>query len=219
VAASGGYHISCGSDLIVANPLTITGSIGVFVLSPNVEKLYNFWGVTFDRLSSNLENSTLMSSIRSWSEKDYGKMNAFCDNVYDMFKGDVASCRNMAAEEVEPIAQGRVWMGSKAKEINLVDQFGGFNAAVEACKELIGVKGDVKILRFPKEKSFLDKLMSKPARNSNDYENISSDMSYSESYIADLQQASKVIRDLKSQLSLLSQQRGAQMRFQPPHLV
>jgi len=220
VAASGGYHVSCGSDLIIANPLTITGSIGVFILSPNLEKLYNYWGVTFGRLSSNIENSTLISSIRSWSQNDYEKMNEFCDDVYDMFKKDVAGCRNMAVEEVEKVAQGRVWMGMKAKELNLVDRFGGFHTAVEACKELIGVEKDVKILKFPKKKSFFEGLMSKPARNSDDFNNASSDDLFgSTSYVADLQRASGIIRTLKTQISILSDQRGMQMRSEQPAFV
>lgn len=129
-AASGGYWISCGADRIFADPLTITGSIGIFGLIPNVKGLADKFGVNLETVATNPEANfpTLYSPM---DEKQLAIMQKYVDNGYNRFIKRVAKGRKMSETRVRQIAEGRVWNAMKAKEIGLVDELGSLNNAIE----------------------------------------------------------------------------------------
>ncbi len=147
-AASGGYYIACGADKIIAQPNTITGSIGVFGVIPNFQKFFNNkLGITFDEVKTN-ENSDFMDVTKPLSEFQYSLLQKEIDNFYAIFISHVAVGRNMPVEKVDEIGQGRVWSGTDAKEIGLVDELGGMQDAVKAAAELASVE-DYRIIEMP----------------------------------------------------------------------
>lgn len=129
-AASGGYWISCGADRIFADPLTITGSIGIFGLIPNVKGLADKFGVNLETVATNPEANfpTLYSPM---DEKQLAIMQKYVDDGYSRFIKRVAKGRKMSETKVRQIAEGRVWNAMKAKEIGLVDELGSLNNAIE----------------------------------------------------------------------------------------
>jgi len=136
VAASGGYWISCLADKIIADKNSITGSIGVWGLFPNLQGLYNEkLGVTFDGVGTN-ENAGFININRPMTETERDFMQFQVEDVYTTFLNNVSKARGMTVEEVDNIAQGRVWTGSDAKEIGLIDAFGGLNDAIDLAAEL-----------------------------------------------------------------------------------
>jgi protease-4 len=140
VAASGGYYISCPADRIVAQPNTITGSIGIFGMIPNMEKLLNNkLGITTDVVKTN-ENSNLLSVFRPMTSYERNLMQQNIEEGYDLFISHVADGRNMTKEQVDKIGEGRVWSGENAKEIGLVDQLGGLQDAVKLAAEIAGLE-------------------------------------------------------------------------------
>jgi protease-4 len=129
-AASGGYYISAPADAIVADRLTLTGSIGVFGILPNFGKaLEDKVGVTFDEVSTN-KHSGLGSGFKPLSSAEHKAMMQGVDRVYERFTSLVAEGRNLTIEKVLDIAEGRVWSGTQAQQIGLVDTCGGLNAAI-----------------------------------------------------------------------------------------
>lgn len=134
VAASGGYWIACHADKIVAQPNTITGSIGVFGMFPNIEKLMNEVGVHVDTVATG-PFSTWMSLYHQKSPEELAMMQTYVDVIYEGFLDRVASGRNMEREAVHEIAQGRVWTGADALELGLVDQLGNLQDAIELAAE------------------------------------------------------------------------------------
>lgn len=140
-AASGGYYISCPADLIVSQPNTITGSIGVFGTIPNFGELLNDKiGITTDAVGTN-ENSDLLSVTRPMTVYERNLMQANVERVYDTFISHVAEGRGMTKEQVDEIGQGRVWTGENAKELGLVDELGGLDLAIERAAEIAGLDG------------------------------------------------------------------------------
>ena len=152
VAASGGYYISCAADYIFADPTTITGSIGVFGLIPYTGQfMTNKLGITFDEESTN-ENSNYITTNKALSPYQRGVIQNSVERIYDHFITKVANGRNMAKEDVDRIGQGRVWTGSQAIEIGLVDELGGLNDAIAKAAELGEVDGfKIKSLPFQKD--------------------------------------------------------------------
>jgi len=139
LAASGGYYISCPADTIVASPVTITGSIGVFGLMFNTQKLMNQkLGVTFDGVKTN-KFADLPDLTRPMSEAEKEIIQTGVEDIYSTFLGHVSEGRNMATTAVDEIGQGRVWSGANAKEIGLVDVFGGLETAVSIAAEKAGL--------------------------------------------------------------------------------
>ncbi len=140
VAASGGYYISCAADRIVAQPNTITGSIGIFGMIPNMEKLLNNkLGISTDVVKTN-ENSNLLSVYRPMTPYERNLMQQNIEDGYDLFISHVAEGRNMTKEQVDEIGQGRVWSGENAKELGLIDEFGGLQDAVKLAAEIAGLE-------------------------------------------------------------------------------
>lgn len=140
VSASGGYYISCLADKILCEPNTITGSIGVFMMVPNLtEMVQDKIGVKFDTVKTG-KYSASYSLFYDWTDEEGKYLQSETDKYYDLFLSHVAEGRNMSKEAVHEIAQGRVWSGRKAKEIGLIDELGGLDRAMEITAELAGLE-------------------------------------------------------------------------------
>lgn len=158
MAASGGYYIACGADKIYANENTITGSIGVISIFFNAKEFFNRFGVSFD-VAKTHKFSDFMSSNRDVSNEELAYWEHFTEYTYDQFLTHVSEGRSMEYDEVHSIAQGRVWSGDDAKNIGLIDEFGGLNAAIDAARELSGVGEKHRIVELPKQLDPLTQLM------------------------------------------------------------
>jgi len=158
VAASGGYYIACAADYIYANQNTITGSIGVFGIIPNMQELFNEkLGITFDNVKTN-EFSDFVSFNRPLTVAEEQIIQESINDVYYTFIEHVAEGRGLPVEAVDEIGGGRVWSGVDAKRIGLIDDFGGLNLAIEKAIELAEVE-EYKIVEYPKRKDFFTQLM------------------------------------------------------------
>lgn len=158
VAASGGYWMATAADSIVADPLTITGSIGVLGVFFDASGLFeNKLGVTFDGVQTS-PYADMFSGITDFSEEEQALLERFIDGTYQAFLEKVAAGRNMSVDEVQEIAQGRVWSGSAAHEIGLVDVLGGLETAVGIAAERAGLAdGTYRIRTLPRPRTFLER--------------------------------------------------------------
>lgn len=158
VAASGGYYIAAPATTIMANPTTITGSIGVFGLFFNLQKaLDNKLGITVDVVKTN-DHADFFSVYRPMTaeEKAVGQM--FIEQTYQTFIGHVSAGRGIPVEQVDAIGQGRVWSGVNAKDIKLVDEFGGLTDAIKLAAEKAGLE-NYRLVELPKQKKLFEQLM------------------------------------------------------------
>jgi len=147
-AASGGYYISCGADKIIAEPTTLTGSIGVFSIIPNMQKFFDSkLGITFDGVKSG-KFSDFASGLRPLNMDEKNILQKQVDFVYSTFVNNVATGRQMSFDEVNNIGQGRIWSGLQAIDLGLVDEIGGLKYAIESAKELAKID-DYKIIEYP----------------------------------------------------------------------
>ncbi|MBK6619872.1 MAG: signal peptide peptidase SppA [Saprospirales bacterium] len=138
-AASGGYYISCMADSIYAEPTTLTGSIGVFSMMPNVEELFEEkLGITFDTVKTG-QYSTSLTPFYAWTDPEHQIMQADVNEIYETFLQRVAEGRGMTRDQVHEIAQGRVWTGEKALQLGLVDGLGGMEQALTTAASLAGI--------------------------------------------------------------------------------
>ncbi|HMB30485.1 MAG TPA: signal peptide peptidase SppA [Desulfohalobiaceae bacterium] len=151
VAASGGYYIACAADKIVANPGTITGSIGVKAQLVNLKKLMQKLGIQDETLTSGPYKDT-GSPSHPLSPKEKAYMQNLIDDLYEQFVQDVAKGRHLEIKHVRKLADGRAYTGRQAKEYGLVDQLGGMNQAVELVRSLAGLKGPITLVKGPEEK-------------------------------------------------------------------
>ncbi|MFY8138870.1 MAG: signal peptide peptidase SppA [Flavobacteriales bacterium] len=157
-AASGGYYIACSADRIFANPNTITGSIGVFGVIPNMKNfLNNKIGLTFDTYQTNA-HAGLISVTKPLDEMEMKAMQDMIADIYDDFTSKVAKGRNKTQAEVDSIGQGRVWSGEDALQIGLVDELGDLKAAVAYAAQQAGI-ADYSTKGFPKMKDPFEELM------------------------------------------------------------
>ena len=145
VAASGGYYIASAADKIVANPGTITGSIGVLMEFVRLEDLLNKIGVNVEVLKSG-EFKDIGSPHRKLTAQERELLNALVADIQKQFVKDVATGRNLSVEEVQKIADGRIFSGAQAKELGLVDVLGNFQDTVEIAKDMAGIKGEVTLV-------------------------------------------------------------------------
>ena len=162
VAASGGYYVSCGADSIFANPTTLTGSIGVFGIIPNMKGLFNEkLGITFDNVKTN-ENAGYISVNRPLTDYERKALKDNVEDTYNTFTQRVAEGRDMTVENVDDVGQGRVWSGVDAKKKGLVDQHGGLMAAIKAAAQKAGIEDDYRLIKYPEKKqplqAFIDEL-------------------------------------------------------------
>lgn len=160
VAASGGYYIASGADSIFASPNTITGSIGVFGIIPNMQGFFNDkLGVTFDGVKT-ANYADAGAVYRPLNEQEKKFIQAGVDRIYAQFKQRVAEGRKKDTAYIDSIAQGRVWSGEDALRLGLVDRLGGLQAAVESAARMAKVK-EYRLREYPERKSFLNELLGK----------------------------------------------------------
>jgi protease-4 len=157
LAASGGYYISCNANRIFAEPTTITGSIGVFGAVPNIHEFSSNIGINAEQVATN-KQSVGYSVFEPISPEFYKVTKEGVEDFYNNFVKKVADGRNMSFEQVDSIAQGRVWTGKQAKENGLVDELGSLEDAIEAAAELADLD-DYKIRNYPSYKKDLKKTL------------------------------------------------------------
>ena len=151
MAASGAYYISSAANSIVAEPTTLTGSIGIFGLIPDVSQLLNDkLGLHFDVVKTN-KMADLGNVSRPFNEQESQLMQTYIDNGYKLFVKRVADGRKMTTSQVDSIAQGRVWTGQQALRIGLVDKLGSLETAVKTAADLAHIKGDYHTQSYPEE--------------------------------------------------------------------
>lgn len=157
-AASGGYYISCAADWIVAEPNTLTGSIGIFGMFPEAsELLNNKLGIHTSTVKTNL-HSDFGDYTRPHSESERNILQAYVNRGYELFTKRCADCRKMKQSDIKAIGEGRVWTGTHAKKIGLVDQLGGLDDAIAVAKKKAKVE-NCTILTYPAQKTFLENLL------------------------------------------------------------
>ncbi len=159
VAASGGYWISTNADYIFADPTTITGSIGVFGVIPNLKGLFNNkFGITFDKAMTN-KNADFVDVMEPLSEFQHMKIQQEVVKIYEDFTLLVAKSRNLRQSYVDSIGQGRVWSGIDALEIGLIDELGGIEAAIAKAAEKANLGDNYKISTLPEQKDPFQQIM------------------------------------------------------------
>jgi protease-4 len=174
-AASGGYYISCAARKIYAEPTTLTGSIGVFGVIPNMEKMFNNkLGITFDNVKTN-EHSDYISVTHPMSDFDKALVLKQIENIYSTFLQRVSEGRGMSVDAVDSIGQGRIWSGVDAKRIGLVDEMGGMYDAIAFAASEAGIE-EYAIVELPKQKDFLDELLSDMSSQSSIQEKIQNEL-------------------------------------------
>ncbi len=164
VAASGGYYIAQASDKIYAQPNTITGSIGVFGMIPNAQKLFNNFGLDFDEVKTNANADQLKDVMTPMSATAKNTMQKSIVLIYGKFVNHVATNRKLTYEQVDKIGEGRVWSGTRAKQIGLVDDFGSLDTAIKEAAKLAKIE-KYSTENYPKRKDsfeeFMDNLQGK----------------------------------------------------------
>lgn len=178
VAASGGYYISCGADIIYAQPTTLTGSIGIFGMIPDIKGLLNnHLGITTSTVQTN-RNGNFPSLVNPMTAEQTAKMQAYIERGYDLFTKRCAEGRRMSQDSIKAIAEGRVWAGSQALENGLVDRMGTLRSTIEGMAADLELKS-YRVKEYPAMESkwweallTLDELdMDMPASESNMLEN------------------------------------------------
>ena len=155
LAASGGYYIACAADTIVANPTTITGSIGVFGLIPNLQHFYkNKLGITIDTVNTS-KHADFGGMYRRLTSFERAKIQDHVEDIYATFISHVAEGRNMSTAAVDDIGQGRVWTGYDAKRLGLVDVLGGLETAIDIAADLAELL-DYRLVSLPKKEDPLE---------------------------------------------------------------
>jgi protease-4 len=169
VAASGGYFVSMAADKIVAQPGTITGSIGVLAGKALTEGLWNKLGVSWDEVHTS-RNATLWSSQQDYSPEQLAKFESWLDRIYADFTSKVAQGRNLPPDKVEEAAKGRIWTGEDAKSLGLVDELGGLVTALNLARQAAGIplEASVQLKLFPPRKPLWKRLLEKGKGDSRD---------------------------------------------------
>ncbi|HEX8177459.1 MAG TPA: signal peptide peptidase SppA [Pyrinomonadaceae bacterium] len=167
VAASGGYYIACNANRIVAEPSTITGSIGIFAGKPVMKGFYDWLGISNEYVMRG-KNAGMFRETEQFSDDERAKFQDIISRAYyDQFVPKVAKGRNKSVEEVDSLGQGRVWMGSQAKERGLVDEFGGLEHAINVAKQLANLPADKDVRRviLPYPRTFFEKLFNQESED------------------------------------------------------
>ena len=159
MAASGGYYISSGANWIVAEPTTLTGSIGIFGMFPDMSGLLTEkLGIKFDEVKTN-KNSTFGTQARPFTAEEMAYLENYINRGYSLFRSRVAQGRKMSIAQVEKIAQGRVWLGQDALKIKLVDELGGLDKAVAKAAKLAKLK-EYHTASYPGKTDWIDQLLN-----------------------------------------------------------
>ncbi|WP_329256066.1 signal peptide peptidase SppA [Actinoallomurus sp. NBC_01490] len=164
VAASGGYFVAAPATVIVAQPGTLTGSIGVVFGKPVVGDLLGRLGIGLDSVEQGA-HARMYAPTRDFTEEEWGRVNSFLDRIYDDFVGKVAEGRDLPRERVDALARGRVWTGADAHERGLVDELGGLGQALDLARKKAGLAVDAPVRLYP-HVSPVDRL--RPAESSED---------------------------------------------------
>jgi protease-4 len=152
VAASGGYYVACAADKIMANPGTITGSIGVIVESLNVEDLFRKIGLQSEVIKSG-QHKDMGSPFRKMGPEERRLLQGVLDNVHEQFIRAVAEGRKLPLEKVRSLADGRIFSGDQAKTMGLVDELGNLQDTIAQAAKMVGIKGEPEVI-YPEKKRF-----------------------------------------------------------------
>lgn len=158
VAASGGYYIACAAERIYANPGTITGSIGVIAQFVNYRELMNWAKLEVEVIKSG-KFKDLGSPVREMSDREKEYLQQMIDNVHSQFKDTVQTTRGLSSEDLNRIADGRIFTGEQAKGLKLVDEIGSLSDAIHTASEMGGIEGEPGIIKYPEEKSVLQQVL------------------------------------------------------------
>ena len=159
-AASGGYYIAMGADAIVAQPGTLTGSIGVFAGKYNLGGLYDKIGLKTESIKRG-EMADIFAANQPLGEDGANKLGEFVDEFYGAFISKAADGRRVAPAAIHDVAQGRVWTGEQALAVGLVDELGGFRTALDLAKEKAGLADEeVSLVLYPRQPTFLEQLLN-----------------------------------------------------------
>jgi protease IV len=160
-AASGGYFIAMTGSQVVAYPNTITGSIGVIYGKANVKELFNKLGIGVEALERG-KFAGIDSAFNTLSDAEKQKLHEGIESTYHSFVSKVAAARKKSYDQIDPLAQGRVWMGAQAKSNGLVDDLGGIDSAVAVLRQSAKLTGEVSLIAYPARRSLLELLTSNP---------------------------------------------------------
>ncbi len=169
VAGSGGYFVAMAADKIVAQPATITGSIGVLGGKMLTSGFWDKIGLSWDEVHTS-DNAAIWTSTRDYTPEQWAQFQGWLDRVYDDFTSKVAQGRGLPKEKVREVAKGRIWTGEDAKALGLVDELGGFPAALRLAKEAAGIPEDaeIRLKLFPPKKTLVQTLMNRLLREEKD---------------------------------------------------
>ncbi|HVP53065.1 MAG TPA: signal peptide peptidase SppA [Terriglobales bacterium] len=167
LAGSGGYFVAMAADKIVAQPGTITASIGVLSGKLLTSGFWNKVGLSWDEVHAGA-NASIWTGLQDYTPAEWQRFQAWLDRIYVDFTGKVADGRKLPLPKVLEVAKGRIWTGEDAKNLGLVDELGGFDQAIKLAKKAANIPEteEVNIKRFPKEKSFVEALLSRKPDNS-----------------------------------------------------
>ncbi len=171
LAGSGGYFVAMAADKIVAQPGTITASIGVLGGKMLTSGLWDKIGLSWDQVHQG-NNATMFTGTQDYTPAEWARFEAWLDRVYVDFTGKVADGRKLSKEKVLQIAKGRIWSGQDAKSLGLVDELGGYDTALNLAKKAAGIGDgeDVKIVEYPKSKTLLQSLLQRAGADNSDKE-------------------------------------------------
>ena len=171
LAGSGGYFVAMAADKIVAEPGTITASIGVLGGKMLTSGLWDKVGLSWDEVHQG-ENATMFTGTHDYTPAEWGRFQAWLDRVYVDFTSKVADGRKLPQEKVLEIAKGRIWSGQDAKNLGLVDELGGYDTALNLAKKAVGVPegDDVKIVVYPRPKTLLGSIIARRGPDNSDKE-------------------------------------------------
>lgn len=162
LSASGGYYIACASDIILANPGTITGSIGVIMTFSNMLELMGKIGIKAEVVKSGKYKDT-GSPMKNFTDEERQLIQGVIDDVYDQFINVVAHGRNLDIEKVKKLSDGRIFTGRQALKLGLVDKLGSLEDAIELGARMVNIKGKPKVISEKKEKSLLHWILGEKA--------------------------------------------------------
>ena len=170
MAASGAYYMSMGAQYIMAQPTTLTGSIGIFGALPDFSDLMTKkLGFKYDEVKTNRNSAYASAGMsRPWSAEEIATMQNYVNRGYSLFRKRVAEGRKMSTEQVEKIAQGRVWLGTDAKDIKLIDGFGGLSDAIDKAAELAHLSS-YQAVEYPAMAGWMEQLLDMAGGNKGTY--------------------------------------------------
>ena len=158
-AASGGYYISCGADYIYAEPTTITGSIGIFGTVPNIAKLRDKIGLDIDGIATNKHSDLDVNMLyNGMTPEEFQLKQSMVERGYELFTTRCADGREVSQDYIKSIGEGRVWLGTKAQELQLVDEIGNIDNAIAKAVELANLQS-YKLTYYPEVKDPIEELL------------------------------------------------------------